>query len=55
MNRLTYLYQNGYYWLMSPDYFNAGTTAANGFHQSTVGDANGTWVTDGYGLRPVIN
>ena len=37
---------------MSPNNFNAGNTAANEFNQNTVGNANGTWVTNGNGLRP---
>ena len=56
MNRLTYLYQNGYYWSMSPFFFDVGTSAAYGFHQYAAGAAFGNgYVTNGYGLRPVIN
>ena len=56
MNRLTYLYQNGYYWSMSPSYFNVGASAAIGFSQYATGYANGDdYVTNGFGLRPVIN
>ena len=56
MNRLTYLYQNGYYWSMSPSYFSVGASAAFGFNQGASGDAYGHYyVTDGHGLRPVIN
>ena len=56
MNRLTYLYQNVYYWSLSPSYFNSGTSAATGFGQYATGLANGgSNVTVGYGLRPVIN
>ena len=54
MNRLTYLYQNVYYWSMSPIYFNAGTAAAGEFRQNAAGFAVSNWVTDGNGLRPVI-
>ena len=56
MNRLTYLYQNGYYWSMSPSYFDVGASAAYGFNQYAAGYANGgNGVTHGNGLRPVIN
>ena len=56
MNRLTYLYQNGSYWSMSPGYFDVGASAATGFGQSASGGAGGgSSVTDGNGLRPVIN
>ena len=56
MNRLTYLYQNGLYWSMSPSYFDVGASAARGFSQSATGHANGgIIVTNGGGLRPVIN
>ena len=56
MNRLTYLYQNGYYWSMSPSYFHVGASAAIGFNQYATGDADGySNVTHGVGLRPVIN
>ena len=56
MNRLTYLYQNGYYWSMSPGYFNSGTSSAGEFNQNAAGTADGHGtVTGGLGLRPVIN
>ena len=57
MNRLTYLYQNGYYWSMSPSFFNVGASAAGGFIQYAAGVAlDYDDVTDGgLGLRPVIN
>ena len=56
MNRLTYLYQNGYYWSMSPSYFYADASAARGFRQDATGDAYGyDRETNGNGLRPVIN
>ena len=55
MNRLTYLYQNVYYWSMSPSYFYVGASAAIGFDQYATGGAYGNRVTSGRGLRPVIN
>ena len=55
MNRLTYIYQNGYYWSMSPAYFNSGNSAAYGFRQHAAGRAYDDWVTHTNGLRPVIN
>ena len=56
MNRLTYLYQNGYYWSMSPGRFDSGDSAAREFNQHADGYASGgNWVIHGLGLRPVIN
>ena len=55
MNRLTYLYQNGPYWSMSPYYFSSGSSSASEFSQDATGYANGINVASGYGLRPVIN
>ena len=56
MNRLTYLYQNGYYWSMSPSSFYVGASSAYGFDQYATGYAGGyDGVTTGFGLRPVIN
>ena len=41
---------------MSPSYFHVGASAAYGFGQSAAGHADGYRnVTDGHGLRPVIN
>ena len=54
MNRLTYLYQNGVYWSMSPRYFTSDNS--DGFGQYATGNADGYGsMTDGRGLRPVIN
>ena len=55
MNRLTYLYQNGYYWSMSPGRFDSGDSAAVEFGQNADGNAGGSWVANVLGLRPVIN
>ncbi len=55
MNRLTYVYQNTYYWTMSPYFFNAANASASEFHLYPAGCAGGTWVTSSVGLRPVIN
>ena len=56
MNRLTYLYQNGNYWSMSPSHFDVSASSARGFHQYAAGIADGYGnVTSGRGLRPVIN
>ena len=55
MNRLTYLYQNGNYWSMSPSYFDSGASSASEFFQNASGLAGGNWVSYGRGLRPVIN
>ena len=56
MNRLTYLYQNGNYWSMSPSYFHVGASSAYGFVQYAAGIADGyDYVTVVFGLRPVIN
>ena len=57
MNRLTYLYQNGYYWSMSPlDFYSSGL-AAYEFHQNATGYSAGYLVigASSFGLRPVIN
>ena len=53
MNRFTYLYQNGYYWSMSPFALDANNTAADGLYQHQSGNANGTWINSSHGLRPV--
>ena len=55
MNRFTYLYQNVYYWSMSPHDCNAANIGAHEFLQNVDGNAGaagvwGTWL----GLRPVI-
>ena len=56
MNRLTYLYQNGYYWSMSPYVWDfIWGQAANEFYQFASGFASNNGVTIGRGLRPVIN
>ena len=55
MNRLTYLYQNGYYWSMSPSYFDSGSSSAYEFVQIATGNVTHYWETYSYGLRPVIN
>ena len=55
MNRLTYLYQNGNYWSMSPFYFRSGSSSAYEFLQNATGNATHDWVPSGLGLRPVIN
>ena len=57
MNRLTYLYQNGNYWSMSPGHFNSGASFAYEFIQHADGTAYGSnsYVTIGLGVRPVIN
>ena len=55
MNRLTYLYQNGYYWSMSPFYFDTGTSSTREFIQDATGYAGNGRVTSDLGLRPVIN
>ena len=55
MNRLTYLYQNGLYWSMSPLDFGSGNSSAREFRQSASGTAGIDWVTNAGGLRPVIN
>ncbi len=55
MNRLTYVYQNTYYWTMSPSYFNATNASALEFYLNPAGFAGRHWVTNSLGLRPVIN
>ena len=40
---------------MSPYVFDSGDLAAYGFYRNAAGFAASAWVTDGGGLRPVIN
>ena len=54
MNRLTNTHQNVNYWSMSPSDFSAVNTIAPEFIQHTIGFTGGTWVSNDYGLRPVI-
>ncbi len=42
------------YWTMSPSRFSVTYTAANEFYATSVGYANYGWVTNGLGVRPVI-
>ena len=54
-NQLFYLYTGTYYWTMSPSVF-SNNGSAYGFMVMSSGELNG-WnsVSDGYGVRPVIN
>ena len=55
MNRLSYTYSSYSYWTMSPRHFSVSNTAAYGFNASSVGSADGNWVTSSNGVRAVIN
>ena len=55
MNRLTYLYQNGIYWSMSPGIFEFNNYAIYEFTQNSPGTATNYDVSANFGLRPVIN
>lgn len=54
-NNLSYVYQNVYYWTMSPSYFYATYLSGAEFSFYSTGNANDNWVTNRSGLRPVIN
>ena len=53
-NRLYYLYSGTYYWTMSPSHFNFWFLAA-GISVSSLGELPTNYVSDVYGVRPVIN
>ena len=53
-NKLYYLYSGTYYWTMSPSHFRFWFYA-NGFYVSSAGELTDTFVSDGFGVRPVIN
>ena len=50
-----YLYTGRSFWAMSPDGFLTGSGHAQGFRVWSDGNLSGYWVSDGYGVRPVIN
>ena len=51
-NRIYYLYNNAYYWTMSPCFFSGRSDV---FNVNSTGALNGYWVDDSVGVRPVIN
>ena len=55
LNRLSYTYSSAHYWTMSPVHFDASVTAAIEFNANSTGYAYNTWVTNTFGVRPVIN
>ncbi len=56
INKLSWVYSIQHYWTMSPSYFNVSNGHADGWYQDSAGYLSPwTWVTDWYGIRPVIN
>ena len=56
-NQSYYLYTNSAYWTMSPYYFDVGgsNSWAYVFRVNSSGQLGGYWVSNAYGVRPVIN
>ena len=54
-NSSYYLYNNAYYWTISPYYFYSTYNGAYVFIVYSVGRIDGDWVNDAIGVRPVIN
>ena len=54
-NTRYYLYNNAYYWTMSPYYFPSTNDRAYVFRVDSSGDLNYTYVSSARGVRPVIN
>ena len=50
-----YLYTGNWYWTLSPNYFHSYYTGANEFGLRSDGIASNGWVTNTYGVRPVLN
>ena len=50
-----YLYTGNNYWTMSPSHFSSGSAAAYEFNLGSDGIARHNWVTNTYGVRPVLN
>ncbi len=55
INKLSWAYSTQHYWTMSPSYFYASNGAAREWSQYSAGSLASSWVTVGYGARPVIN
>ena len=55
INKSAYTYSTSYYWTLSPRYFSVSLTAAYEFLLSSAGFPGSGWVTDGYGVRAVVN
>ena len=50
-----YLYTGNIYWTMSPLHFRSSESAARVWYVGSAGDLGGYFVTNGHGVRPVIN
>ena len=55
INKLSWAYSTQHYWTMSPSIFYAAYGYAYEWHLNSAGYLTHTWVTDGFGARPVIN
>ena len=55
VNKLYYPFSGYTYWTMSPLIFYSNGTAAYEFYLNSDGVASNNWVTNTYGVRPVIN
>ena len=55
INKSAYTYSSSTYWTMSPQSFIVADAAASDFVMRSLGYGDAGWVTDGPGVRPVIN
>ena len=56
INKSAYTYSSSHYWTMSPSCFDVADTGTRSFFLNIGGSLAGYhWVTDNYGVRPVIN
>ena len=55
LNTLSYVYTGTWYWTMSPCNFSPSNSSSYVWYVSGTGFFSYRWVTDGYGVRPLIN
>ena len=55
VNTQYYLYTGQTYWTMSPSHFSSSLALANAWYVHSTGSLNTPWVSNGYGVRPVVN
>ena len=55
LNRLVYTYSSQSYWSLSPIFFNSHESAARVWFVNGAGNLGDNYVTDSFGVRPVIN
>ena len=55
VNKLAWSYSTQHYWTMSPSFFHATNGLAVEWFLNSAGYLTNSWVTNGYGARPVIN